>query len=325
MRFRLILIAAVVTLLSFPTVAFGADPDARLAALDGASEVPPVATAATGSGWIAISSDQSTITYHIEYSGLSGAVVASHIHTGAPGVAGGIIFPLTPTASPMDGTLTAADFTASGSVTTYAQALAGLRNGQTYFNLHTAANPGGEIRGNIVTVAAARAATLNGAQEVPPVAGSGSGTGLVVFSADNSKIWYRVDYSGLTGAVVAAHIHTGGLGVAGGIILPLTPSASPMLGTLTSASFQASGSVTTYDQAVAAIKAGLTYFNLHTAANPGGEVRGQIGTAAVAPPPTSTAPAKPSPVAAGALLLAGLFTVVFLAGLAGRLTPRRNR
>jgi hypothetical protein len=334
MRFRVTLVGAAVAVLAFPSVVFGANPDARLATLDGASEVPPVATAATGSGWVVVSSDGSTITYHIEYSGLSGAVTASHIHTGAPGVAGGIIFPLTPGPSPMDGTLTSANFTPSGSITTYAEALTAIRNNATYFNLHTAANPGGEIRGNLVTTAAAFEATLNGAQEVPAVATAGTGNGFVVFSADDSTIWYRITFSGLSDVVTAAHIHTGATGVAGGIILPLVPGASPMFGALTSANFTPSGAITTYAQAVAAIKAGNTYFNLHTTAHPGGEVRGQIGAAAVAPTAGPTAPVTSTPgepagevgvdgVVVALLVLFGILAVT--AALGRRLAPRRGR
>ena len=72
----------------------------------------------------------------------------------------------------------------------------------------------------------------------------------------------------------------------GGVILPLVPGPSPMTGTLTSANFTASGPVTTFAEAVAAIRAGTTYFNLHTTANPGGEIRGQIGVTVAAPAPT---------------------------------------
>ena len=56
-----------------------------------------------------------------------------------------------------------------------------------------------------------------------------------------------------------------------------------MTGVLTAANFAASGPVTTFAQAVAAIRAGTTYFNLHTTANPGGEIRGQIGVTVAAP------------------------------------------
>jgi hypothetical protein len=157
MRLRLALIAAILALAAAPAIALAANPPTPAfgGPLSGAQEVPAVATAATGEGTAVISPDGSTITYYVKYSGLSGAAVAAHIHTGAAGVAGGIILPLTVSASPMVGTLTAADFTPSGAITTFAQAVAAIQAGNTYFNIHTAAHPGGEIRGQIgVTVAA---------------------------------------------------------------------------------------------------------------------------------------------------------------------------
>jgi predicted lipoprotein with Yx(FWY)xxD motif len=289
-RKRLALIAATVALMAVPGAVSAVDPTqpAYGGPLTGAQENPPVVTTATGQGTAVISADGSTITYIVTYSGLSGTLNAAHIHTGAAGANGGVILPLTAGPSPMTGTLTAANFSASGSVTTFAQAVAAIRAGTTYFNLHTAANPGGEIRGQIVAAGDADFADLNGAQENPPVATAASGKGLAVISADASTITYLVTYSGLSGTVNAAHIHTGAVGANGGVILPLTASASPMTGTLTSADFSASGSVTTFPQAVAAIRAGTTYFNLHTSANPGGEIRGQIGVT-VAPPASTQA------------------------------------
>ncbi len=293
MRLRLSLIIALIAILALPAVALAADPDARLGALDGASEVPAVSTTASGTGWAAISSDGTRVTYHVEYSGLSGPATAAHIHLGAPGVAGGIMLPLTVGPSPMDGILTTANFQATGSVTTFAQALDAIRNGQAYFNIHTAAHPGGEIRGNLLTTLTAREAVLSGTQEVPSVATSGSGTGLAVLSPGDTSIWYRVDYAGLSGPVTAAHIHLGAAGVAGGVMLPLTVGPSPMIGFLTAANFQATGGVTDFAGAVAAFKSGGTYFNLHTAANPPGEIRGQIGAAAAAPIPRPLRPTRP--------------------------------
>jgi hypothetical protein len=161
MRMRLALIAGVVALAAAlavgPALALAADPPTPAfgGPLGGSQEVPAVTTAATGEGTAVVSTDGSTITYYVAYSGLSGSAVAAHIHTGATGVAGGIILPLVVSASPMVGTLTAANFTASGAITTFAQAVAAIQAGNTYFNIHTSANPGGEIRGQIgVTVAA---------------------------------------------------------------------------------------------------------------------------------------------------------------------------
>ena len=179
MRFRISLCTAAMALLILPGLASAAGPDAREATLNGASEVPAVTTAATGEGWVIISSDNTTVTYFVEYSGLSGALAAAHIHTGAPGVAGGVILPLAAGPSPMFGTLTSADFKPSGSVTTFAEALAAIRGGTTYFNLHTAANPGGEIRGQIV---AAAAPTPTGTQPATstesPIDPNGAGSAL---------------------------------------------------------------------------------------------------------------------------------------------------
>ena len=294
---RLAMVVATLALAGLPATVLAVDPTqpAYGGPLTGAQEIPAVVTTAAGQGTVVISADGSTITYLVTYSGLSGSVAAAHIHTGAAGIAGGVILPLTAGPSPMTGTLTAANFAASGSVTTFAQAVAAIRAGTTYFNLHTAANPGGELRGQILAAGDAYFAGLTGAQEIPAVVTTAAGQGTVVISADGSTITYLVTYSGLSGSVAAAHIHTGAAGIAGGVILPLTAGPSPMTGTLTAANFAASGSVTTFAQAVAAIRAGTTYFNLHTAANPGGELRGQIAVTVSAPAPTPKPTAAPTP------------------------------
>jgi hypothetical protein len=276
-----------------PTAAFGGP-------LTGAQENPPVATAATGEATVVLSPDDSVIWYVVTYSGLSGPAVAAHIHTGAVGVNGGIILPLTVAASPMTGTLTAANFTASGAITTYAQAVAAIKAGATYVNVHTAANPGGEIRAQVVAKGNAHFATLTGAQEVPPVTTTATGQGWVVISTDNTTITYFISYQGLSGAVVASHIHLGNVGANGGVMLPFTASVSPMTGTLNATNFAPQGSVTTFAGALAAIAAGGTYMNVHTAANPGGEIRGQLALFVAAPAPTAAptaAPVAPAPTA----------------------------
>jgi hypothetical protein len=302
-RNRLALIVAMLALLAVPSTVSAVDPSqpAYGGPMTGAQENPAVATAGSGHGTAVVSADGSTVTYLITYSGLSGPVNASHIHTGAAGSNGGVILPITPGPSPMTGTLTAANFTASGPVTTFAQAVAAIRAGTAYFNLHTTANPGGEIRGQILPIGNAYFADMNGAQENPPVATAATGKGIAVVSTNGSTVTYIVTFSGLSGAVNAAHIHTGAVGANGGVILPLVPAPNVMTGTLSSTDFAASGPVTTFAQAVAAIQAGTTYFNIHTSANPGGEIRGQIGVTVAAPaptpPPTPTA-APPAPTAA---------------------------
>jgi hypothetical protein len=111
-------------------------------------------------------------------------------------------------------------------------------------------------------------ANLSGASEVPPVAGGGSGVAQINVDATKAISW-RVDYSGLSGPVAAAHIHCGaGPGANAGVAVPLGTApnlASPITG---------SGALT--DAQLADLTAGNCYVNLHTAANKGGEVRGQL-------------------------------------------------
>jgi hypothetical protein len=107
------------------------------ATLNGATEVPPVETAAKGTAQVMIDPAAKTVHWKIDYSGLSGPVVAAHIHGPAqPGTNAGPMISLTPSPSPMEGTANATD----------AQ-IADMEAGRTYINLHTAAHGPGEIRG----------------------------------------------------------------------------------------------------------------------------------------------------------------------------------
>ncbi|MDQ6629666.1 MAG: CHRD domain-containing protein [Pseudomonadota bacterium] len=108
-------------------------------------------------------------------------------------------------------------------------------------------------------------ATLSGASEVPPTTTTGSGTAKVNLSG-NSLSW-TVTYAGASGPVTAGHFHgPAAPGSNAGVVVPFTGSlASPITGT-----------ATLTDAQVADLKAGKWYVNLHTAANPGGELRGQV-------------------------------------------------
>jgi hypothetical protein len=111
------------------------------AALAGANEVPAVASAATGTVDATYMAGAGTLTWKVTYSGLSGPVTGAHFH--GPASAGqnaGIVVPLGGSlASPI-----------SGSATLTSGQVSDLTSGKWYFNLHTAANPGGEIRGQVV-------------------------------------------------------------------------------------------------------------------------------------------------------------------------------
>ncbi len=108
-------------------------------------------------------------------------------------------------------------------------------------------------------------ATLSGTKEVPPNSSGGSGSAKVNLSG-NSLSW-TITYSGTTGPVTAGHFHgPAAAGANAGVVVPFAgPLASPII-----------GSATLTDAQVADLKAGKWYVNLHTAAHPGGELRGQV-------------------------------------------------
>ena len=114
---------------------------------------------------------------------------------------------------------------------------------------------------------------LSGVQEVPPNASPGTGTGNLTLTG--SAITCSVSVSGLTGAPVAAHIHQGAPGINGGIIVTLT--GGPTV-------FNCPAAATLTPTQITDLDAGNLYFNVHTAAFPGGEVRGQILHAPLAGP-----------------------------------------
>ena len=106
--------------------------------LDGASEVPAVTTAATGNATVDIKADRS-VTASVTVSGMT--ATASHIHEAAAGANGPVIVPFVKTG---DNTCAAAE----GAKLTEAQ-YESYKAGKLYVNVHSAKNPGGEIRGQL--------------------------------------------------------------------------------------------------------------------------------------------------------------------------------
>lgn len=110
--------------------------------LTGANEVPPVATQGVGVVSAQVFPTTRAMTYTAEYKNLTGPATAAHFHgPAAPGANAPVVVPVPNPATPIK----------AGVTLTEAQ-LADLKAGRWYFNVHTAANPGGEIRGQMVQV-----------------------------------------------------------------------------------------------------------------------------------------------------------------------------
>jgi len=144
------------------------------ALLTGYEESPAVSTTGRGEFTATIDADGDVIHYTETYNGLQGTVTQSHIHVGQLGVNGSIVIFLCQTATNPDPTGLAPECPQEGTVTgtiTPANVIAGsmppqqlapgdlaavstaIRAGAAYANVHTTISPGGEIRGQIRTIA----------------------------------------------------------------------------------------------------------------------------------------------------------------------------
>lgn len=136
-------------------------------------------------------------------------------------------------------------------------------------------------------------ATLSGRNEVPKVETKGSGKLEATVDSATKELKYTLTFEGLSGPVTGAHFH----GPAtrrqtAGVIAPIDGSnpASPV-----------SGSITLTEQQLKELRSGRIYVNIHTAAHPGGEIRGQVvhvrtrKSRAAAPAPAAAAPTEMAP------------------------------
>jgi len=136
------LIAAVAILVGAPKAipAAYAETITLKAELKGSNEVPPNTSPATGKAEAKLDTETRVLTWVISFAGLTGPAVAAHFH--GPGEAGknaGIVLPFKTAQSPIEGTATLTETQA-----------ADLLAGKWYANIHTAAHPGGELRGQMM-------------------------------------------------------------------------------------------------------------------------------------------------------------------------------
>ena len=110
-------------------------------------------------------------------------------------------------------------------------------------------------------------APLSAKSEVPPNSSNGNGNGDFTYDTSSKKLSWTITHTGTTGAITAGHIHgPAAPGANAGVAVPLqNANASPI-----------KGEATLTDAQAADLMAGRLYVNLHTDANKGGELRGQI-------------------------------------------------
>lgn len=136
-------------------------------------------------------------------------------------------------------------------------------------------------------------ATLTGYEEVGPVSTTAKGRFAAQVNAQETSIAYELEYSGFATPVVMAHIHFGQPAVNGGIVVwlcgttnapgpsgtPVCPASGKVTGTITAAQVGNTSQGIAQGQfakLLDAVRAGVTYVNLHSNSYPSGEIRGQV-------------------------------------------------
>jgi len=111
---------------------------------------------------------------------------------------------------------------------------------------------------------------LTGAQQVPAVQTNGTGTANLTFDPATREVTWDITYSGLSGPVTMAHFHgPAAAGKNGPVQVWLTKQGSPVESPI-------KGHATLTAKQAKEFEAGEWYVNVHTAAHPGGEIRGQV-------------------------------------------------
>jgi len=232
--------------------------------LSGDQEVPPIVTPHRGGCMGRFNAGSSQLTMVCTHNVPDATVM--HIHRGAPGVNGPVVFDLGSPLSPVVATWTGmspAD-------------IADLLAGNFYVNVHTTGRPGGEIRGQLLTRTVDLVNfTADGTQVVPP--SSSAATGTCSADLDTNATALAVQCTHNLPSPDAAHVHRGDFGVNGPLVFTFPSAASPL-----------NANVPMTPRLVADFAGRFLYLDIHGPAGSeetaGEQIRGQIG----APPAVAT-------------------------------------
>jgi len=229
---------------------------------NGAQEVPEVATNAIGVASFVLNGTRDSLCIQVNLAGLSGQVTGIHLHNAPAGMNGDVVMNLTPfimgnnlqtIVSPIDSDL-----------------LSMMINQEIYLNVHTALNPSGEIRGQVkLETDFAYRAKLDAMQETAMVMSDATGLGLFNLSLDKQELEISVAVEGLSGPITGAHLHMAAAGMDGDVVVNLTDLIDGNL-------IRGSVNMGLTDELISAMNGEMIYINIHTAENPGGEIRGQL-------------------------------------------------
>jgi hypothetical protein len=240
--------------------------------LDSEQEVPKPTPMGTSSGLGNLTIDLRTGRVRGDVSANGFTPTRGHIHGGKIGIAGSVVIEFLASSGDAGNParFTAPESGQNGSLNAFLDpsALDALASGALYLNMHSAANPTGEVRGQIVPDSLRYVRVpMDSMHELPAPTGAASSSGLALFLADPST-GHLEGFGRVDGFMATAfHIHAGAEGATGPVVIELAANAAE------TGKFDLPGGVFVDPAALAASR---FYVNSHSAANPTGEVRGQI-------------------------------------------------
>jgi hypothetical protein len=264
---RLSLALAFLILLSIPIAAhaqtFGA-------VLTPSQENPPTTSSGSGNATVTLDSGHTQIAVAMTITGLTGPVTLSHIHKAARGVNGPVVIDFNPSVN-----LVGNKLNATFNITKQLGDDIAEHPDQFYVNVHTAANPTGEIRGQLsLTSDVIRyAGELRGSNEVPPNSSTAVGAYYITIDPSFNLTW-EVNIGALQNATLS-HIHDGAAGTNGPILITFAASSSQFQNGRTFGTTSIAGLNADTRQRLISQPSAF-YVNVHSNQFPGGEIRGQL-------------------------------------------------
>lgn len=249
--------------------------------LSARQQVPPLTPVSTGVAVATLNTVTDELTLHVRSWGLANGV-AAHIHRAKAGYNGDIVLDLQQDDADEEHWFL-------DTLILDSNQRSQLDGAEFYINVHSQANPSGELRGQIIRAPYELILVeLDGDQEVPPVVTDATGVGALTLNTSTKALELAINTLNLSDAV-ASHIHRGFSGVSGGVEIPLSQDT-------TDVSRWELAPTTLTDAQYDRLRASGFYLNVHSPAEPGGEIRGQIVPLVVTPLPAFTVSAMdPAP------------------------------
>jgi hypothetical protein len=241
-------------------------------------ETSTVTSGASGNAVLLYDVTANTFDLFVTLNNFTNPLTASHIHEAAAGVSGPVV-----TNFGAEAVYVRTGNTVTGvfrNVVHGGNKLALLKNG-AYLNFHTAAYPGGEIRGQLMAQPKRLSAIITPGQEVAttPVASNAFGGALISYDPGTNRLLLQVTLFNFTNTLTASHFHEAAAGTNGPVVTNLGGASAY---TVSGGFIQKSFDITYGGDPIKLLTAGA-YLNFHSNVYGGGEIRGQVRAAGEVP------------------------------------------